>query len=98
VAFYVYILKCGDGSYYVGHTEDLVKRLAAHRQGEVPGYTHTRRPVRLAYAESFHSREEAFAAERRIKGWSRDKKEALIKCDWARLQELAKAHGSTGSP
>ncbi len=89
MAFYVYILLCADGSYYTGHTDSLESRVAAHERGEFPGYTYTRRPVRLVYAEEFYSREEALASERQIKGWRRAKKEALIKGDWERLIELS---------
>ena len=71
MAFYVYILKCADGSYYTGQTDDLEHRLAGHRQGVIPGYTHSRRPVQLVFVESFSSRQAAFARERQIKGWSR---------------------------
>lgn len=98
MSFYVYILRCADGSYYVGHTDNVEQRLAAHEIGEVPGYTRTRRPIHLVFVESFPSRDDAFKIERQIKGWSRAKKAALIKGDWKRLTELARAHGSTGSP
>jgi predicted GIY-YIG superfamily endonuclease len=91
MSFYVYILKCADGSYYTGHTENLESRLAAHQKGEIPGYTEPRRPVNLVFAEELSSREEALARERQIKGWSRTKKEALIRSDWERLVELSKA-------
>jgi tRNA/rRNA methyltransferase len=98
MSFYVYILRCADGSYYVGHTDDLERRLAAHQNGEISGYTSSRRPVELVFAEEFASRDEAFLRERQIKGWSRRKKEALIRRDWNTLGRLSRAHGSTGSP
>jgi len=98
MAFYVYILRCADGSYYTGHTDDLTTRLAAHRIGTFRGYTYSRRPVRLVFQQQFGSRDEAFAAERQIKRWTRRKKEALIRGDWALLERLSRAHGSTGSP
>ncbi|MEK7874152.1 MAG: GIY-YIG nuclease family protein, partial [Chloroflexota bacterium] len=98
MSFYVYILRCSDGSYYAGHIDTLEKRVAAHQEGAVPGYTSIRRPVQLVFAESFPSREEAFLRERQIKGWSRRKKAALIQGDWGLLKDLAHAHGSTGSP
>ena len=98
MTFYVYILRCSDGSYYTGHTDYLERRLAAHELGEVRGYTSNRRPVRLVFAEGFPTREDAFARERQIKGWSRDKKGALIGRDWGRLSRLSKPRGSTGSP
>ncbi len=96
--FYVYILKCADGSYYTGHTDNLETRLAYHQTGEIPCYTTKRRPVKLVFADEFPTREEAFERERQIKGWSRTKKEALIANDWAKLKKLASTHGSTSSP
>jgi predicted GIY-YIG superfamily endonuclease len=89
MAFYVYILKCADGSYYTGHTENLENRLAAHHDGEIAGYTQMRHPVKLIFAEELPSREEALARERQIKGWARAKKEALIKQDWEGLVKLS---------
>jgi predicted GIY-YIG superfamily endonuclease len=104
MSFYVYILKCADGSYYTGHTDNIELRVAQHNRGEIPGYTASRMPLTLVYVEDFPSRDEAFRAERQIKGWSRRKKEALMDRDWERLKALSKtsksgnAHGSTGSP
>ena len=80
--FHVYILLCSDGSYYTGHTENLEKRLSEHEQGFYEGYTASRLPVRLVYVESIGSRDEAIEAERKIKGWSRKKKELLITHGW----------------
>lgn len=88
--FWVYILRCADGSYYTGHTDNLEKRVAEHQMGEVPGYTFSRRPVTLVHGEVFTTREEALASERRIKGWSRQKKEAMMRGDWAEVARLAK--------
>ena len=76
MAFYVYILRCADGSYYTGHTDNLERRLAAHQMGEIPGYTETRRPTELVFADEFASRQDALACERQIKEWTRAKKEA----------------------
>ena len=98
MSFYIYILLCSDGSYYTGHTDDLEARLAAHERGQIPGYTTRRRPVRLVFADDFVSRDDAFARERQIKGWSRRKKQALIEGDWDRLPVLSRAHGPTSSP
>ena len=98
MAFYAYILRCVDGSYYVGHTDDLETRIAAHQQGDIDGYTRTRGPVRLVFSEQVPSRLEALERERQVKGWSRAKKEALIKGNWTRLSRLAGSHGSAGSP
>ena len=98
MSFYVYILRCSDGSYYAGHTENLEGRTAAHNKGNFSDYTRRRRPVHLVFSQDFPSRQDAFERERQIKGWSRQKKQALIKEDWERLSQLSKAHGSTGSP
>ena len=104
MSFYLYILKCSDDSYYTGHTDNLEKRLAAHHRGEISGYTSARRPVELVFVHEFSSRDEAFHAERQVKGWSRRKKVALIHEDWECLQQLARSRdslrssGSTGSP
>jgi predicted GIY-YIG superfamily endonuclease len=87
--FWVYILRCSDGSYYTGQTENLEKRIAEHQTGEIHGYTTTRRPVEVIFYETFPTRDEAFAAERRIKGWSRKKKEAMMRGDWKEVQRLA---------
>jgi predicted GIY-YIG superfamily endonuclease len=88
--FFAYLLHCADASYYAGHTDNLVLRLAQHETGECGGYTATRLPVKLAWSQEFATREEALAAEQQIKGWSRAKKEALIAGDWHRIQQLAK--------
>ncbi|OGS57299.1 MAG: hypothetical protein A3J40_10365 [Erythrobacter sp. RIFCSPHIGHO2_12_FULL_63_10] len=88
--FWTYLLRCSDGSYYAGHTDNLEVRLAKHQSGEIEGYTAHRRPVELVWSGTFESRDEAFAFERRIKGWSRAKKEALIVDDWAMISQLAR--------
>jgi predicted GIY-YIG superfamily endonuclease len=87
---WVYILKCADGSYYSGHTTNLKLRLAEHQSGEIDGWTKHRLPVELVFAQEMPDRDQAFLAERRIKGWSRAKKEALIAGDWEALRRLAK--------
>jgi predicted GIY-YIG superfamily endonuclease len=98
MSFWVYILRCADGSYYTGHTENLEKRVAEHQAGGVHGYTFYRRPVTMVYTEVFMTREEALASERRIKGWSRQKKEAMMRGDWKEVARLAKGgRPSTGS-
>ncbi|HVP05597.1 MAG TPA: GIY-YIG nuclease family protein [Dehalococcoidia bacterium] len=86
MTFYVYILHCSDGSFYVGHTDNLEARLIAHRRRVFCGYTAKRLPVRLVYQDTFPTREEAFAAERQIKGWSRAKKLSLIQGDVVELK------------
>ena len=94
--FNAYLLRCNDGSYYAGHTDSLETRIAAHQSGLYPGYTSGRQPVALVWTQEFATREEAIAAERRIKGWSRAKKEALIAGDWARIQALARGRRELG--
>ncbi len=90
MSFYVYILECAGGSLYTGHTDDVDARLAAHRDGTFKGYPSSRRPLRLIFHEGFATRDEAFAAERRIKGWSRAKKLALARGDWREVERLAR--------
>ena len=88
--FYAYMLRCADGTYYTGHTDDLDHRMAQHHTGELGGYAAKRKPVVLVWSETFPTREEAIAAELQIKGWSRAKKEALIAGDWERISLLAR--------
>jgi len=90
MGFYAYILLCRDGSYYVGHTDDIEQRMAQHQTGALGGYTSKRLPVKLLWAESFQTRDDAFAAERKLKGWSRAKKEAMMAGNWALVSELAR--------
>ena len=97
LAYYVYLLRCSDDSYYVGHTNDLEQRLAAHERGAIEGYTLSRRPVVLVFSDQFSTRLEAFHRERQIKGWSRAEKEALIKGDRDGLVELSN-RSSGGAP
>ena len=85
---WAYMLRCADGSYYVGCTTDLDTRIGQPQGGEQPGYTATRRPVELVWVEEFGHLDDAIAAERRIKGWSRAKKEALNAGDWDRIIAL----------
>ncbi len=89
MSFLVYMLCCADNSYYTGHTDNLEKRVAEHQTGEIEGYTSTRLPVTLVFANEFPTREEALASERQIKGWSRKKKEAMMRGDWAEVSRLA---------
>ncbi|MEM9086617.1 MAG: GIY-YIG nuclease family protein [Pseudomonadota bacterium] len=93
--FHVYILRCNDGSYYTGHTDDLEVRLAQHKSGLMGGYTAKRLPVELVWSESFATRDDAFSAERQIKGWSRAKKEALSAGNWALVSKLAQSRSRT---
>lgn len=90
MAFFTYLLKCRDGTYYAGHTDDLELRIAQHQSGAFGGYTAKRLPVALVWSDSFPTRDQAFAMERKLKGWSRAKKEALIAGDWARISDLSR--------
>ena len=88
--FWVYIVECRDRSFYTGHTDDLERRIAEHKAGLVPGYTQNKRPVEFVFAQDFPSRAEALEAELQIKGWSRQKKLALIAGNWNEISRLAK--------
>src|SRR5712672_715559 len=92
---YVYMLRCADGSYYVGSAtgDDLGPRVDQHNAGSYPGYTLSRRPVVLVWSEYFDRMTDGIAAERQIKGWSRAKKEALQQSDWAKVSELSRRRG-----
>jgi len=91
VSAYFYILRCSDDSYYAGTTRDsLEARVAQHQAGIFDGYTALRRPVTLVFQQGFQAVEDAIAAERQVKGWRRDKKEALIRRDFALLPALAR--------
>ena len=91
--YYFYILKCSDGSYYVGSAANLKDRVDRHNQGRGPSYTSKRIPVQLVYYERFKSLDGAVKRERQIKKWSRAKKEALINAELESLKELSKSHG-----
>ncbi len=79
---FAYILRCADGSYYVGSTRDLVQRMDEHHAGDGGAHTSAHRPVELVWYAEFALLTEAFAWERRVHGWSRAKKEALIDGRW----------------
>lgn len=87
----MYILRCADGTFYTGHTEDFDRRIAEHQSGALPGYTLERRPVELVFSEYFQTRLEALDREKQVKDWSRKKKEALIRGDWAGVSDAARS-------
>jgi predicted GIY-YIG superfamily endonuclease len=90
---FVYILRCSDGSYYVGTTRStLEERVAQHNAGTFDGYTARRRPVVLVFAQEFQRITDAIAAERQVKGWRREKKEALIRGDHDALHGLSRSY------
>jgi len=88
---WVYILLCSDGTYYVGCTTDLDGRIAHHREGTYRGYTCSRRPVQLVWVADFPDVFQAIEIERQLKGWSRRKKEALIRGDFESIHLLAQS-------
>jgi putative endonuclease len=83
---HVYILRCSDGSFYVGSTRDLERRVFEHNEGVGAAYTRRRRPVELVWSGECDRIDEAFAMEKQIQGWSRAKRQALID---GRTEELA---------
>jgi len=87
---YMYILKCADGTYYVGSTVNLEKRFSQHQAGEGANYTRRRLPVELVYYEEYERIDQAFYREKQVQGWSRKKKEALIKGEYHKLPELSR--------
>src|SRR5690348_8097798 len=104
MSFWVYMLECGDGSIYTGHTDDLELRLAQHRMGEMgSAYTKDRKRLRLIWCEEFPTREEAFFREQQLKGWTRRKKLALARGDfealhrWARSTKAALRHAGAST-
>lgn len=102
--YYVYILRCADQSYYTGITDDLNRRIAEHQDGmDRSCYTYRRRPVQLMTHVEFRDVNQAIAFEKRVKGWSRAKKEALITGEWDKLPGLSRSkthrsHVSTSLP
>ena len=97
---FVYMLRCADASFYVGSAtgEDLTLRIAQHQAGTFEGYTSLRRPVELVWSEYFDRITDAIAAERKIKGWSRAKKEALIQGDWDSIRRLSQRRAGKPKP
>jgi putative endonuclease len=92
-----YILRCSNASYYTGVTrKDLASRVSEHQQGTYDGYTARYRPVELVFNCEFEQLTDAIACERQVKGWRRDKKEALIKGEFDLLPALSK-RGETAS-
>src|SRR5690242_13520694 len=92
----VYVLLCSDGSYYTGSAADVEKRLVQHQEGAVKdSYTYSRRPVKLVWCSEEVTRySDALRFERQVKGWSRAKKEALIRNDFDAIHEIVKLERS----
>ena len=90
MTFWAYIIRCADGKYYTGHTDDLERRIAEHQSGSIAGYTEARRPVEYMWSAEFPTRAEAIAAEVQVGNWSRAKKEALFRGDWDGVSAAAR--------
>lgn len=90
MAFTLYVLKCSDGTLYVGHTDNFDERTRQHDCGTADSYTSRRKPLQLLHAEEFESRYEALAMERKLKGWSKAKKLAYVAGDWDEVGRLAR--------
>jgi putative endonuclease len=86
---FAYILECRDGSFYVGSTWNMERRLSEHNEGLGAAYTRRRRPVRLVWHAHYDSVAEAYAVEKRVQGWSRSKRLALIEGRFDDLPKLA---------
>lgn len=97
MTFWAYMLHCHGGKFYVGHTDSLEHRIAQHHSGRIAGFTADHLPVTLVWSQEFATRTEARESERQLKGWSRAKKLALIRGDWARIAMLAKKKGSAST-
>ncbi len=87
---YMYILECSDRTYYTGSTKYLELRLEQHQSGEGADYTAKRLPVKLLYYEEYDRIDHAFYREKQVQGWSRKKKEALMRGETHLLPTLAK--------
>ena len=92
---YVYILACGNGSFYVGHTHDLLVRFNRHRNREGAAHTAVHTPTTILYHECFSTELEAIQRERQLKRWTHAKKKALIEGNKEQLHQLSKSHDHT---
>jgi putative endonuclease len=94
---FLYILRCSDGSFYIGTTRAALEtRIAQHNAGTFGGYTTTRRPVTLVFSQWFDHITDAVENERKLKKWSREKKEAFIRGDYEALKQLSARRSRTG--
>ena len=93
MAAYTYILECADGSFYVGSTRDLQRRMEEHALGAGAAYTRNRLPVTLVWVEQHDHVGNAFLREKQIQNWSRAKRIALIEQRQGDLPELARGWG-----
>jgi putative endonuclease len=94
--YYTYILECSDGTFYVGMTNDLIKRFHQHQTGYNPNaYTYKRRPVALVYFVEYNQVLDAIAREKQLKGWSAQKKRALTLDEIDLLKKLSECRNET---
>jgi putative endonuclease len=94
--YYVYILKCKDLSLYVGVTSDIERRVMEHNDGKYPeAYTYKRRPLELVFCQNFTDPNQAIEFEKKIKKWSRAKKQSLIDENYDKLQSLSECRNAT---
>ena len=95
---HAYILRCNDGTLYVGSARTLEHRLEQHAAGKGGEYTRKRLPVELVYAEEFERVDDAWAREKQLQGWSRAKRKALIEGRFEDLVALSRNRQGDGSP
>jgi putative endonuclease len=94
--YFVYLLECADGKYYVGVTNNLYKRFKEHQEGlKLDSYTSVRLPLHLKYYMVFDSIYDAIKTEKKLKKWSRIKKEAFFERDWQKMHELSRCLNKT---
>jgi len=91
----MYILECGDGSFYTGSTWNIDRRIREHQNGVGANHTAKNLPVILVYCEVYNSIEDAFNREKQVQGWSRKKKQSLISGDTNQLHLLAECRNET---
>ncbi len=94
----MYILRCSDGSYYVGSAHDLDLRMQQHAAGGGSDYTRRRMPVELVFAHECENVGEAYALEKQVQGWSRAKREALIRGEQHLLPALSRKRFEKHAP
>lgn len=88
--YFVYILKCSDNSYYTGITNNIERRVFEHNNSDhKTSYTFNKRPVVLVFHQVFNDVNQAISFEKKLKGWTRKKKEALIENNWDKLKDLS---------
>ncbi len=92
--YFVYILRCADGSFYAGSARDLQQRVKAHNTGRGAAYTFKHRPAYLVYSEVFDTETAAVTRERQLKRWSHKKKQALVDANFKELKHLSKSRST----